>query len=80
MDPFRTAGNGLGPASFYRRLAGSDEVTLTLLDGAKQAKAVLHFDAGSAIADARKALKAADWSCAGAAPAPPLASHWEKAH
>lgn len=78
MDPFRrssTGGSGVG--SFYRRLATSGEATLSLLGADKAPRAVLHFDAGAMLAAARKALRATDWSCTGAVPAPDPASRWQ---
>lgn len=78
MDSLPVAGSK-APPSFYRSLAGSGEVGLTLLDEAGKSQAVLHFDAGPALAAAREALRAADWSCASAAPAPAPAARWQPA-
>lgn len=79
MDPFRAPSGGGHASGFYRRLRASGEVRLTLLDAAQQAKAVMHFDTGPILAAARKALAASNWSCSGAAPAPPAASTWHRA-
>jgi hypothetical protein len=74
MDPFRACAGGAGPASFYPRLATANQTKPTLLDSAGQTEAALHFDTGTALAAARKALTASDRSCASAAPAPPVAA------
>ena len=79
MDPSTAPAGDTGADSFYRRLAASGEARLTLLDAAGQARAVLNFDAGPALAAARKALKAAGWSCAGAVPASAPAAIWRPA-
>lgn len=77
MDRPGMTGVGRGQASFYRRLATSGETRLTLIDAAGKSRAVLHFDSGPALAAAREALAAADWSCVGATPSPPPAARWE---
>jgi hypothetical protein len=75
MDPFGPPVNGA--AGFYRRLAASGEVALTLLDDTGQSRAVLNFDAGPALSAARRALAASDWSCAGSSASPAPAARWE---
>lgn len=77
MDSRGSSVSGEGPGSFYRRLAASEEVALKLLDRSGQSRAVLHFDAGPALAAARRALAGGAWSCDGATPAPPPAARWE---
>ncbi|WP_133365968.1 hypothetical protein [Qipengyuania sediminis] len=58
------------------RLTAGKEVKLILRDGARQERAAVHFDAGPALEAARRALAAADWSCAEAASQPPAAARW----
>ena len=77
MDPFAPSATDKPQTSFYRRLTKSREVMLGLLDASGQSRAVLNFDVGPAVAAARKALSAADWSCTAATPAPTPAAHWQ---
>lgn len=77
MDPFGRQVPGKAAVSFYRGLAASGEVALTLLDDTARSRAVLHFDTGPALAAARKILTASDWSCAGGSAPPAPAARWE---
>ena len=76
MDPFAPSATEEAQTSFYHRLSASKEVTLSLLDAGGQSRAVLTFEAGPALAAARKALSATNWSCAAAAPALAPAARW----
>ena len=76
MDPSAGIPRPSAEESFYRQLAASGKVTLTLLDSKGAARAVLNFDAGRVLAAARQALHNADWSCALAASSPPAAD-WQ---
>ena len=78
MDPvLRRAEPDTGGASFYSRLVAGEAVELTLLDTDGRSRAVLRFDAGPALAAARQMLAEANWSCDGAATAPPPAAEWK---
>lgn len=79
MDSLRRPGGGAAPERFYKRMAGSGAVTLTLLGAANERRAVLTFDVGPALAAARLALAGANWSCAAASPAPAPAARWQPA-
>ena len=79
MDPFAPPASGKAQTSFYHRLSSSREVTLGLLDASGQSRVELRFDAGPALAAARAALRAADWSCASAIPASAPAARWQAA-
>lgn len=84
MDPFARPGAGpgegvaVGQDRFFGALAQSGVVKMALRDEGGGEVTVLHFDAGPALAAARRALAAADWSCAAASPAPPSAARWQE--
>lgn len=65
--------------SFDRRLAASERVTVTLLDGAGSSWGVFNFDTALALPRARRALQLTDWSCATAVAAPASAAQWQLA-
>lgn len=79
MDPSLRGAPTSGDDSFYPRLAASGRASLTLFDSAGAEQAVLNFDAGPALAAARRALEKADWSCASAAPTLAPAAEWRLA-
>lgn len=79
MDPFAAREATVGAASFYRQLVTAGEVRLALLDSRQRRRVMLNFDAGAMLAAARRALRAADWSCTAAAPAPTPAARWQPA-
>lgn len=75
LDP-PPPGAGSVNEGFVERLDTSGAVTLYLRDAARRDRAVVRFDVGGLLAEARRALAAADWSCAAAQPAPPPAAQW----
>lgn len=79
MDDSARRAAAVPAGGFYTQLAGSSVVSVTLADEARRSARTLHFDAGAAMAAARSALRAADWSCNAAQPAPEPAARWQPA-
>ena len=67
-----------GP-SYFERLADSRTATLTLVDSARRPIGRLTFDLGSALTEAREALRATPWTCAAPTPAPEPAAQFHLA-
>lgn len=77
MDSAANGASTGDEGSYYRRLSTSQRATVSLVDSAGVSRAVLNFDAGPVLAAARRALDAAAWSCADAAPTPSPAAPWQ---